>query len=61
MCKTSQYVTSEGQNYVRVKKKKKSTALKSCRACVHVVLENQKTHQERHNGNKSVQAKGRRG
>lgn len=23
MCKTSQYVTSEGQNYVRVKKKKK--------------------------------------
>lgn len=59
MCKTSQYVTSEGQNYVRVKKK--GTALKSCRACVHVVLENQKTHQERHNGNKSVQAKGRRG
>lgn len=59
MCKTSQYVTSEGQNYVRVKKK--CTALKSCRACVHVVLENQKMRQERHNGNKSVQAKGRLG
>lgn len=27
MCKTSQYVTSEGQNYVRVKKKKRRTKI----------------------------------